>query len=151
MQFYNTVKEDFGYEPYLNITDSNARKAISRIRASAHDLKVETGRYLKKDKTPSITDKLCRFCCSDSEDTIAFEDLPFYDPIPEDEPHAMTVCPAYHHLRANLSDELKSLLLLHQFHVIMSHPTLGKELGLYLHRCYAVLNPKEGNTNKNVS
>ena len=46
LRFYYTIKDGFGYEPYLDVDDVVSRKALSRIRSSAHDLKVETSRYI---------------------------------------------------------------------------------------------------------
>ena len=67
LSFYNSVKTDFGLEPYLEIVDEKARKAITRLRSSAHDLRVETGRYASKHKTPTVVDRCCRYCCEVEE------------------------------------------------------------------------------------
>ena len=144
LRFYNTIKPEFGYEPYLNIYDANARKELSRIRASAHDLKLETGRYTKVNKT-SVTDRACRFCCQPTEnDAIQMlECLPMFETnvCMETEEHVMTVCPGYHHLRTNLSEDLKCHLLLQQYSFIMYDPSLAKELGLYLKKSFIVRTP----------
>jgi hypothetical protein len=144
LRFYNTLKERFGIERYLEIDDSNSKKSIARLRASAHDLRVETGRYATKTKSPTAIDKTCRFCCqpSDLEALKDLEGLPHFDPILESEEHVLTVCPGYHHFRIVLSDELKCHLMLHQFNYIMGNPTIAKELGNYLHKCYKLRNPK---------
>ena len=138
------MKSCFGYETYLNIKDRKARKAIACIRSSAHDLRIETGRYVKKDHTPNPSERVCRYCSS-KEGTSDFEDLPFFDPIIENESHVMTVCPAYHHLRMRLSDDLKTHLLLHQFEYIMKSVSLAKELGMFLHKSYYFRNPDKTN------
>ena len=85
-------------EEFLNIKDANSRKAISRIRSSAHDLNIELGRYQKKcGATPFLAEKACRLCC----DRNAINDLqllPGFNPIIEDECHAISTCPLYHQL-----------------------------------------------------
>ena len=146
LKFYNSVKLGFGCEPYLSIDDEKARKALARIRSSAHDLRIETGRYAKKGHIPSLSDRTCRFCCTESSVT-DLEDLPFFDPIIECESHAMTVCPAYHHFRMRLSDDLKIHLLLHEFAHIMHSSSLSKELGYFLSKSYYIRNPKKKKKN----
>ena len=146
LRFYNTIKTEFGYEPYLNINDANARKELSRIRTSAHDLRLETGRYSKANKS-SESDRACRFCCTPAESDILqlLESLPMFEPafFIESEEHAMTECPGYHHLRTNLSDALKCHLLLQQYAFIMYDATLAKELGLFLKNSFNLRNPKK--------
>ena len=145
LAFYNSVKTTFGREPYLSIDNVIARKSICRLRASAHDLRVETGRYITKNKVTTMVDRTCRYCCfgSDWSDLVGFEALPYFDPIIESEPHVLTECPGYHHLRYMLSDELKSNLLLCQYGYIMQHPILAKELGIYLTKSFNLRNPKK--------
>ena len=141
MLFYNSVKQEFGYEPYLDISDSRCRQALSRLRSSAHDLKVETGRYQVKGKRPpSLADKSCRVCCN-NEVLKELEHLPGFETIIEDESHVITTCPKYHQLRSRLSNELKSHIMLHDFKYIMSEPQLVKEFGIYLHGCFKLRNP----------
>ena len=64
------------------------------------------------------------------------EDLIF-----ETEEHALTECPAYHHLRTALSENLKSLLMLKEYGLIMSTHHMN-ELGRYLSDCHRLRNPK---------
>ena len=46
LTFYDNVKSDFDQESYLNdVTNFTARSALTKLRISAHDLKIETGRY----------------------------------------------------------------------------------------------------------
>jgi len=61
------------------------------------------------------------------------EQLPliFEDPIVESEAHVLTECPGYHHLRLNLSDNLKSLIRLRAYNAIMSTLNL-EEFGKYV-------------------
>ena len=46
LDLYITLKRNFGAESYLDSTDWKLRKAITKMRVSAHGLPVETGRYL---------------------------------------------------------------------------------------------------------
>ncbi len=65
-----------------------------------------------------------------------FEQLPFFiEPILESEEHVLTECPAYHHLRSNLPDNLKNLLMLKEYGAIMTSYLLP-DFGKYLADCY---------------
>ena len=144
LKFYASVKQSFGREPYLNILKFDSRRHIAKLRTSAHDLNLEKGRYVTKHMTPKIANKSCRYCCSPpSRDNFleALEELPFHViPILETEEHVITECPAYHHLRIALSDNLKCLILLKEYRAIMeSHHAI--EFGKYLSDCYAYRNP----------
>ena len=44
MQFLRKIKDNYAFEPYLNIQNSHHRKSISQIRLSSHRLAIETGR-----------------------------------------------------------------------------------------------------------
>ena len=144
LKFYASIKQSFGLEPYLSIPDFHNPKHIAKIRSGAHDLNLEKGRYATKNTIPTLVDKACRYCCPSSrKDNIlaALEELPFHiTPILESEEHVLTECPAYHHLRSVLSDNLKCLLLLKEYQAIMeSYHT--KEFGKYLSNCYTFRNP----------
>ena len=68
-------------------------------------------------------------------------ELPFStDPILETEEHVLTECPKYHQLRSNLSDNLKSLILLKAYGTIMSSSHIY-EFGKYLTDCHRLRNP----------
>ena len=46
LSFYNQIKINFKREAYLDdIAKFNHRSALTKLRISAHDLKIETGRY----------------------------------------------------------------------------------------------------------
>jgi hypothetical protein len=45
--FYK-IKECFRREPYLSVLNSDQRSLITKIRISAHQLRIETGRYERK-------------------------------------------------------------------------------------------------------
>ena len=144
MSFYKTLKASsgFGEEPYLQLKNSSLRSHIAKLRSSSHDLMIERGRYGSSDL--NMSRKVCRFCCSNNDNTmINFEHLPFHEvPIIESEEHVLNECPAYHHLRSALSDNLKSLLMLKEYNLIMSSAHM-KEFGRYLSDCHLIRNPKD--------
>ncbi|KAL5246686.1 hypothetical protein ACHWQZ_G018788 [Mnemiopsis leidyi] len=133
MSFYSKIKFDFGEEPYLQLQNRTHRQNIAKLRSSSHDLRVETSRYNKK----SVSFKVCKFCCTTDDNTLeAFEALPFFEtPIIESEEHVINECPLYNSHRLNLSDNLKSLIMLKEYGVIMaSHH--AEEFGRYLTNCF---------------
>ena len=60
LDFYNSVKQKFIKESYLDGLDFDLRKIMTRLRISAHRLPIEKGRYL----TPPLarTDRFCEAC-----------------------------------------------------------------------------------------
>ena len=58
---YFNLKQSFCFEPYLSLTNFHHRRAISKIRISAHNLMIEFRRY-KKPKPLPREDRLCKFC-----------------------------------------------------------------------------------------
>ena len=61
LRLYNNLKRNLCPEPYLDIVkDPRHRIAITHIRANAHSLEVERGRYTRP-KTP-LSDRLCKLC-----------------------------------------------------------------------------------------
>ena len=140
MEFYSTIKNEFNEETYLGIASKPIRDNIAKIRSSSHDLNVETARYTsnsKNERSP-IYNSLCRFCCH-SDTTIATnlfeaENLPFFSTTIESERHISVECPAYHHVRLLLNDEVKSLLIRNDFKSLMENIEYAKEIGLFLLR-----------------
>ena len=145
MRFYNQVKVSFGQEPYLNLQNKLARTNIAKLRSSSHDLRIEKGRYTKDPSRTST--RVCNFCC-DPDLVSGFESLPFTAtevPIIESEEHFLTTCPRYHTARSKLSDNLKSLLMLQEYGIIMSSSHLP-EFGRFLNHCQRIRNPKKSCT-----
>ena len=139
MQFYRSVKGDFGEEHYLNLQSHLSRLNIAKIRSSSHDLKIERGRYTKENS--SQWTRACRFCC-DVPYVQDLENLPFFEgTITETEEHCLSECPMYHPTRSTLSDNLKSLLMLKAYSTIMSSAHL-EEFGKFLGHCHRIRNPK---------
>ena len=111
LRFYKSIKDEFAEEPYLSL-DWKYRTALTRLRISAHNLNIERGRYSRSDNALAIQ-RLCPYCCT--SDVAYLSELPFpdnyKDPIIEDEAHVLSTCPAYHHVRLMLPDNLKTALL----------------------------------------
>ena len=53
--------------------------------------------------------KSCQVCFA--EEAQALSQLPFYQPIVEDEQHVLATCPKYHHIRLQLDDNIKSIII----------------------------------------
>ena len=84
LEFYKTIKKNFGYEKYLDMKNFEFRKNIAKIRCSSHILEIEKGRHSKKIRS----DRLCSVCSLNEVET---------------EEHFLTKCPRYHALRSNYS------------------------------------------------
>ena len=123
----------------------SSRVNIAKLRSSSHDLLLERGRYsTDRYNTPL---KACRFCCTADRDIIiAFEQLPFFEePVIETEEHSLTECNGYHNIRSKLSDNLKSLLMLKEYGLIMNSPHLP-EFGKFLTDSFNIRNPNRKRT-----
>ena len=144
MSFYVAVKDEFKEENYLQLPNRQHRQSLAKLRSSGHDLRVETGRY-KPATDININQralKACRFCQS-LENLRWLAELPFLEePVIETEEHVLTECPGYHNLRSQLTDNLKSLIMLKAYNAIMSTHHVA-EFGKYLTECYHVRNPQK--------
>ena len=68
LRFYKTLKGSFKQEPYVTkILNRNQRAWLSRYRTSAHNLRIETGRYTFP-VTP-VSQRVCVYCDSGECDT----------------------------------------------------------------------------------
>ena len=68
LRLYKTFKGSFKQEPYIsNVKNRNQRAWLSRYRTSAHNLRVESGRYTSP-VTP-LNLRLCVYCTSGECDT----------------------------------------------------------------------------------
>jgi hypothetical protein len=82
--------ECFRREPYLSVLYSDQRNLITKFRISAHQLRIETGRYeRKKNQAGKISilekeEKVCLYCNLSKV---------------EDESHFLLECPLYNHER----------------------------------------------------
>ena len=57
LDFYNIVKSEITFEPYLTINEYERRRALAQLRSSNHRLNCETGRY-GLNKSPKYNSKL---------------------------------------------------------------------------------------------
>ena len=144
MSFYVAVKDEFKEENYLQLPNRQHRQSLAKLRSSSHDLRVETGRY-KPATDININQralKACRFCHS-LDNLRWLAELPFLEePVIESEEHVVTECPGYHNLRSQLTDNVKSLIMLKAYNAIMSTHHVA-EFGKYLTECYHVRNPQK--------
>ena len=66
--FYNSIKETFGFETYLNIGLSyQEQKRLAQFRTISHRYKAETGRYKQKHESVSVVNRICEYCSPNSE------------------------------------------------------------------------------------
>ena len=96
--FYNNIKPEFGLEAYLwpvSGINHEGTMRIAQLRSSSHRYNVETGRY--GQKITSVVHRICQICC-DGQNVATLAELPFFEPIIEDELHVLRTCPAYHDL-----------------------------------------------------
>ena len=87
--FYK-IKECFRREPYLSVLNSDQRSLITKIRISAHQLRIETGHYERKKNQAgkiSILEREERVCLYGNLSNV------------EDESHFLLECPLYNHER----------------------------------------------------
>ena len=126
-----------GEEKYLNLPTKSHRVNIAKLRSSSHDLRIKRGKYSKEIGNINKLRKACHFC-SDVDLLKGLAALPFCEePILETEEHALTECPQYHQLRSNLTENLKSLIVLKEYGAIMLSDHLP-EFGKYLTDCHRI-------------
>ena len=110
LDFYNSIKNSFEIEPYLNIqTHQKHLKYTAWLRTSSHKLHIETGRY---NKTPKIL-RICPTCCLETK-----EDLELLTVLPmceldlaiEDEMHFLKDCHLYDEIRQKSSEALQTAI-----------------------------------------
>ena len=84
LETYCKLNTHFGCEKDINeIRNFNHRRSITRLRISAHILKIETGRYIKLDRS----ERLCDKCSAGAV---------------EDEQHFLIECSKFNEYRNNL-------------------------------------------------
>jgi hypothetical protein len=92
LRTYGTFKTEYCLENYFWFSCTDKRREFSKLRISAHQLRIESGRYTRPRKTP-LQDRTCLVCKGNSV---------------EDETHFVLHCPAYSTERKLLFDELAS-------------------------------------------
>ena len=76
-------------------------------------------------------------------------ELPFFEPIVEDEYHVIRTCSLYHHLRCNLSDSLKTDIFRDISTMFMHHHL--QEASLYVKKIFSLRHPKKKVPNRKTS
>jgi hypothetical protein len=66
LRTYRNFKSSYKIEPYLKlINDPKLRKGFTRLRISAHNLEIETGRHVRnRKKKPEVYERKCTLCSS---------------------------------------------------------------------------------------
>ena len=95
LYLFRRIKSYFGMEPYLkHVKKLKYRRALTAFRLSAHNLEIETGRYvhnrnvLGKKCTIPREDRFCCFCYNE-----------FKKRVMGDEVHAILNCPRFYDKR----------------------------------------------------
>ena len=109
--FYNTIKEDFGCENYLDLDLSHQHlRRLTQFRTSSHRYKVETGRHGVQRN--NVLNRVCNHCSTTDLETMNFlAALPTFDPIIEDELHVLQSCKHYDDLRERMLKLAKEALV----------------------------------------
>ena len=130
--FYNSIKSSFGCEKYLSLyLPYNQSKRLAQIRTSSHRLNIETGRHGHVRRN-NILNRICPTCSTKEKNTLEYmAELPFFDPIIEDEVHVLRTCPLYQDNRDRLSPEAKTNLF-EGMDLIFTQPKLLKEIAKFL-------------------
>lgn len=107
--FYNAIKKEHGFEPYLHLQKHKKAKFIAWLRSSSHFLNNETGRYGLRYE--SQHHRACNFCSTEDKELLQLlANLPTVNLIIEDEEHFIRDCPRYGELRSELSLVYRELL-----------------------------------------
>ena len=138
-----SVKQTFSMEPYLSLTNFHHRRAICKMRISAHNLMIEFGRY-KKPKPLPREGRICRNCNLNEV---------------ENDIHFLTQCTKYKLERAEfyrtmflrilnfglLNDRNKATWLL-----LLEKEELLSELGGYIKKCLDKRNTNHNKSTKSI-
>ena len=126
--FYNEIKTSFGNEPFL-ILDREHVGFISKIRSSTHPLNIERGRFSHYRLGPMSLERerLCPACNTNVlSDLEGLMELPFFEPIVENEAHFLLDCPLYEDLRTRfLVLQEPRLRVVHLRNLFRSHISYG--------------------------
>ena len=80
LQLYKSIKDELKMEEYLQMSDFEARRLITKIRCSDHKLEIEKGRHLNIPRE----ERICKICTAGEV---------------ENEQHFLITCQAYNHLK----------------------------------------------------
>ena len=84
LTFYREIKNEYGYEEYLNLTNFHQRKLVSKLRCSDHALEIEKGRHKPANVRKRKEERFCIYCDKNAV---------------EDEKHFLYDCTLYDELR----------------------------------------------------
>ena len=100
LQFYHSIKSAFSTEPYLQLCKGFSRRAsATKLRISAHELQIETGRYINLPREQRI----CTWC----KTSMGIECV-------EDEKHALYDCDLSSRERSKLISNLNNIPFTYQ-------------------------------------
>lgn len=121
-------------------------KHLAQLRTS---LNIETGRHGQKRST--IVNRLCPNCTHNVDNTISLlAELPFFDPILEDEHHVLLSCLFYNIFRNNLTEATRKALKEDAQLIFDSAPFI-RELSNFLKNIHDRRFPKRCHNTKNKS
>ena len=139
LSFYNTVKNKFARESYLDTVKSFSRRySTSKLRISAHNLKIEQGRYTNTPRHERLR-KWCK--------------LSIGSKMVEDENHFLHDCDLYNDLRLKLISNLNKSPLINDIDNTNSHLQLNVNNNSLKYNLMSLLSPytdtniTENNTN----
>ena len=135
LKTYALFKTTFKFETYLDIIPSfKVRSCLSKLRLSAHNLRIETGRFFGNNKIPRI-ERICEYC-----KTIGIRVL-------EDELHFAMECPLFSNTREPMLSKIKEkfpstrhLTMNNLFIFLMSQEDLNclAELAIFCKRSFEI-------------
>ena len=130
LSFYHQCKTIFQQESYLSdINNFNDRASLTRIRISAHDLKIETGRYSNLPQE----ERICPWC-----------ELTMDKRITENEQHFLLNCDLYNTPRRaflnyiNISNPTPLTLSLKSFLTVQNNASHNRTLSKTIHNMIKV-------------
>ena len=143
LMFYNTIKMSFGYEQYLDMNLSfNEAKKLAQFRSSSHQFNIETGRH-GTYKRNQVVPRICNACSTDETDVLNnFAEMPFFDPVIEDEVHVLRTCSQYEDYRHRLSQRAKTCIFVN-LEELFTDASLIRETAKFLVRANSRRFPKE--------
>ena len=62
LKFYQEIKQEYGYEKYLDIQNFEKRRLISKLRGSDHVLEIEKGRHKPANTRKPVEERKCVYC-----------------------------------------------------------------------------------------
>ena len=117
LSFYHNCKTDFSKKTYLSdINNFDERAALTQIRISAHDLKIETGRYSNQPRE----NRICQWC-----------ELSMNKIVVETEKHFILECDLYTEFRRKFTDHPSNLnpLTIESFFPLEDNTVYNRKLG----------------------